>query len=157
MKLAEIICFDAIIPQLKSEDRDGAINELIDSLEKAGKLKKPDVDAIKQSVIQRENEASTGIGKGVAVPHAKVDGLKGVMGALGARNEGIDFNSLDKKPVYSIILLLSPSDNNDRHLQAMECIFSHLQKDDFRKFLRQSVTIEQFKDVLIDADESGGF
>lgn len=155
MKLAEIVCFNAIIPQLESDSRDGAIHELVDSLYKAGKLKGLDVDAIKQSVIQRENEASTGIGKGVAVPHAKVDGLASVAGALGRRNEGIDFNSLDKKPVYSVILLLSPSDNNDRHLQAMECIFSHLQKDDFRKFLRQSVTVEQLKDVLVDADESG--
>lgn len=154
MKLAEIICFDAIVPELQAKDRDGAIRELIQALARAGRLGSAEPQKVAQAVIKRENEASTGIGKGVAVPHAKHPDIPGVIAAVGGKSQGLDFSSLDKKPVYSILLLLSPTKSNERHLQAMECIFSNLQKDDFRKFLRQSTTAEQIREVVIDADES---
>ena len=71
MKFADFICFKAIIPELKSEDRDGVIAELVESLDKAGQLGKASSKAIIKAVIKRENEASTGMGKGVAVPLVK--------------------------------------------------------------------------------------
>jgi len=94
------------------------------------------------------------MGKGVAVPHVKHEAVKDVVAAVGQSSAGIDFSSLDKKPVYSVILLISPADNPDRHLQAMESIFKHLQRDRFRKFLRQSQTAEEIKDLLREADEN---
>ncbi len=153
MKLSDFICFDALVPQLSANDRDGAIVELAEALSKTKAVKGINAKKISDSVIERENEASTGMGRGVAVPHAKIDKLKDVVAAVGRKEEGLDFNSLDKKPVYSVILLLSPKDKPDRHLQAMECIFANLQKEDFRKFLRQCVTAEQIKEVITDADE----
>ncbi|MHB0946302.1 MAG: PTS sugar transporter subunit IIA [Sedimentisphaerales bacterium] len=153
MKIADFVCTKAILPRLESVKRDDVIRELVAALDKAGKLGKDGaVDAAK-AVIKRENEASTGIGKGVAVPHIKHKGVKKVIAAIGVSATGIDFSSLDKQPVYTVILLISPAEG-DQHLQAMEAIFDHLQNDNFRKFLRQSTTAEQIKELLVEADQN---
>jgi len=152
MKLVDFICFDAIIPQLESSQRDGAIAELVMALSSAGKTGKAKPGAIIKSVIERENEASTGLGKGVAVPHVKYAGVQEVVAAVGCSSEGIDFSSLDKKPAYLVILLLSPADDADKHLEAMENIFRNLQRDDFRRFLRQARNVKQIEDVISEAD-----
>jgi mannitol/fructose-specific phosphotransferase system IIA component (Ntr-type) len=157
MKLSDFVCFDALIAQLEADDRDGAIRELVNALGDAGKFGKKQVDSIAEAVIKRENEASTGIGRGVAVPHAKCEGVKDIVAAVGCKSEGLDFSSLDKKPVYSVILLLSPEDNADKHLQAMETVVTNLHKEDFRKFLRQSTEAEQIVDLIKEADESPSF
>lgn len=153
MKLADFVCFDAIIPELKADDRDGVIMELVEALSSAGEIGDAKPKEIARAVIKRENEASTGIGKGVAIPHVKHKAIKDVIAAIGCKNEGIDFSSLDKQPAYTIILLLSPAGNADKHLQAMENIFKNLQKDDFRRFLRQAQMVEQIKEVILDASE----
>jgi nitrogen PTS system EIIA component len=155
MKLADIVCVDAIIPQLESSDRDGVIRELIAALHACKKTGKISVNSLSNAVIKRENEASTGIGKGVAVPHVKHESVTEPVAAVGCSAEGIDFASLDKQPVYSVFLLLSPADNPDKHLQAMETIFRNLQKDDFRRFLRQVRGREDVLEAIKDADESG--
>ena len=153
MKLADFICFDSVIPQLKSTDRDGAIAELVKALDEKGHLGKADCSKIIESVIQRENEASTGIGKGVAVPHVKHEDIEKILAVVGLSPDGIDFSSLDKKPTYTTILLLSPISNSDKHLQAMETIFKNLQKDDFRRFLKQAKTVEDIKEAIVDQDD----
>jgi len=151
MKIADVICAKAIVPRLACSQRDDVISELIGALDSAGVLGKSKA-AILKAVIKRENEASTGIGKGVAVPHVKHKSIKKTVAAIGVSADGIDFTSLDKQPVYSVILLISPLDG-DQHLQAMEAIFSQLQNDDFRSFLRQSETIEQIQELLDEASE----
>ena len=153
MKFADFVCFKAIIPELKAGDRDGVIAELVSELDKAGRLGKGKREEIIKAVTKREKEASTGMGKGVAVPHVKHPVVQDVVATVGRSSVGIDFSSLDKQPVYSVVLLISPVDNPDRHLQAMESIFKHLQSDKFRKFLRQSQTAEEIKDLLQEADE----
>ena len=85
-------------------------------------------------------------------PKNHLDSSAEAVAAVGVSEVGIDFSSLDKKPVYSVILLLSPDDNPDKHLQAMENIFRNLQKEDFRKFLRQATTEEAIKDAIVDHD-----
>jgi mannitol/fructose-specific phosphotransferase system IIA component (Ntr-type) len=154
MRFSDFVCLDAIIPQLQALDRDGVISELVSALADAGKIGTSKPGDIAEAVIKRENEASTGIGKGVAVPHAKHPAISQVVAAVGCSIEGIDFSSLDKQPVYSIILLLSPVDGADKHLQAMENIFRNLQKDDFRSFLRQAQTVEQIKEAIFDTNEN---
>jgi mannitol/fructose-specific phosphotransferase system IIA component (Ntr-type) len=153
MKFADFVCFDAVIPELKAKDRDGVIAELVSALDKAGRLGKANRQEIIKAVIKREKEASTGMGKGVAIPHVKHPAIKGVIATIGQSSTGIDFSALDKQPVYSVILLLSPADNPEKHLQAMENIFKHLQQEKFRKFLRQSQITEQIEDLLREADE----
>ena len=79
MKLSDFVCFDAIIPKLKASDRDGIITELVSALKSSGKIAARRCQSIAEAVIKRENEASTGIGKGVAVPHVKHSAVKEVV------------------------------------------------------------------------------
>ena len=153
MKLADFVCFEALIPELQAGDRDGIIAELVSALEKCGRFGKANREEIIKAMIKRENEASTGLGKGVAVPHVKHAAVKDVVAAIGLNSSGIDFSALDKQPVYSVILLVSPVENPDRHLQAMESVFKHLQQEKFRKFLRQSQTVQDIKELIEEADE----
>jgi len=154
MKFVDFVCFEAIVPSLKATDRDGAIAELTESLGRAGKLGRGNYKRITKAIIERENEASTGMGKGVAIPHVKYKAVKEVVATVGRSNAGIDFAALDKQPVYSVILLVSPVDDPEKHLRAMEKIFRHLQQEKFRKFLRQSQTAAQIEDLLREADEN---
>ena len=153
MKFRDFVCFEATIAELQASDRDGAIMELVSALDEAGRLGKGKCKEIVKEVIKREKEASTGLGKGVAVPHVKHKAVKDVIAAIGQSSAGIDFFALDKQPVYSVILLISPADEPDKHLQAMESIFKHLQYERFRKFLRQCRTPKQVEDLLNEADE----
>jgi mannitol/fructose-specific phosphotransferase system IIA component (Ntr-type) len=155
MKLSDIVCFEANVPNLSGVKRDEVIHELLCSLENAGQLGGASSKEIAAAVIKREREASTGMGKGVAVPHVKHDAIKDVVAVVGCSAKGIDFSSLDKQPVYTVIVLLSPADNPDKHLQAMETIFKNLQKEDFRRFLRQAQTHDQIRETVEDADDAG--
>lgn len=152
MKFSDFVCFDATIPELQATDRDGVIAELAAAIHKTGRLGKVNSKKIIKAIIDRENEASTGLGKGVAIPHVKHNAVKEVVAAIGQSSAGIDFSALDKNPVYSVILLISPVDNPDKHLQAMENIFRSLQNEKFRKWLRQSQTAEQIVELLKDID-----
>ena len=153
MKFADFVCFEATISQLQAGDRDGVIAELVASLDKAGKLGKGNLEVITAELMKREKEASTGLGKGVAVPHVKHRAVKSVVGAVGLSSEGIEFFALDKQPVYSVMLLISPHDDPDKHLQVMENVLKHLQSEKFRKFLRQCTCSEHVEDLLREADE----
>jgi len=153
MKLSDIMIDDAIIPRLKAGTRDEAVRELVQALADAGAIPAKNTEEISKAVIAREAQATTGIGKGVALPHVKLKGIPRPVGTIGRSDEGIDFASLDSKPVYSVILLLSNADNPDEHLDAMETIFRHVQRDIFRKFLRQSETREAIVDLIREADE----
>lgn len=155
MKLSDIIVSEAIIPELEVENRDEAIRELITSLASAGAISEKIVPEVIRTVLARENQATTGIGKGVALPHNKIKGIRTPVGTIGRSSKGIDFAALDSKPVHTVILLLSSPDHPDEHLEAMETIFKHVQRDIFRKFLRQSETREAIAELIEEADELG--
>lgn len=155
MKLSDIMLADAIIPQLQSTERNDAIAEAVAALAESGAIPKSRVKEIVAAVIEREDQATTGIGKGVALPHAKLKCIKQPVGVIARSSEGIDFAALDSKPVYSMILLLSSPERPDEHLQAMETIFKHVQREIFRKFLRQSETKEAIVDLIEEADQLG--
>lgn len=152
MKLQDFVIIDASVAQLKSTDRDGVIRELTEGLVKAGAAPKTMKEELIKQIIEREKHGSTGFGKGVAVPHVKHEKVKKMSAAVGISEQGVDFNALDKAPVYSVVLLLSPKDRPVEHLQAMENVFSNLQDDTFRRFLRQVTTLEQLQDLITDAD-----
>ncbi len=153
MKLSDFIVSEAVIPNLASQDRDGVLRELVSSLAESGALPRDAVDEVVASLVKREQNGSTGFGKGVAVPHAKHPQVKKMAGTVGRSPQGIDFAALDHQPVYSVVLLLSPENQPQQHLQAMNIIFSNLQKDMFRRFLRQSSTREAIVDLLQEADQ----
>jgi mannitol/fructose-specific phosphotransferase system IIA component (Ntr-type) len=152
MKLADFIDSKALVPQLKGAKRDEVITELVDSLVESGSLPKALRDDVISMIIDREKHGSTGFGKGVAVPHVKHDKIKKMVATIGISARGVDFNALDKAPVYSVVLLMSPKDKPDEHLQAMENIFRNLQKDTFRRFLRQATTRDEILELIEEAD-----
>ncbi len=152
MKMTDFVVEKAIIPDLAATERDDAIRELVEALVAAGAAPKTLGDDLVKQILDREKHGSTGFGKGVAVPHVKHEKVKKMAAAIGISHKGVDFNALDKAPVYSIVLLLSPKDKPDEHLQAMENIFSNLQKDTFRKFLRQATALQDVIDLLHEAD-----
>ena len=111
------------------------------------------VDDVVAALIKRERNGSTGFGKGVAVPHVKHAKVRKMAGTIGRSVNGVDFAALDHQPVYSVVLLLSPENQPQQHLQAMNIIFSNLQRDMFRRFLRQSTTREGIVELLDEADQ----
>src|SRR3954447_1271925 len=153
MKLKDFIVSEAIVPELQSADRDGAIRELVQSLANSGALPVEAVEEVVAALIKRETNGSTGFGKGVAVPHVKHAKIKKMVGTIGRSESGVDFAALDHQPVYSVVLLLSPENQPQQHLQAMNIVFSNLQKDTFRRFLRQCDTREKVADLLDEADQ----
>ena len=156
MKLIDFIRTDAIVPELQGTDRNSVIRELVESLAKSAGLDEKDAAAISKAVIARENQGSTGFGKGVAVPHVKHPAVKQIAATIGRSSGGVDFAALDRAPVYLVVLLLSPPDNPDQHLASMENIFRHLQRENFRRFLRQAVTKEEIIELIQEADDLPG-
>lgn len=154
MKLGELIQPGSIIAELKSTDRAGAVRDLVQLLSDAKLINQKSVDSVVKSIIARERtRGTTGFGKGVAAPHAKVEGLHRAVAAIGRTSRGIDFASLDGEPVYAVFLILSPADRPEEHLRAMDLVFRHLQQEKFRRFLRQSDNAEKIHDLLKEADE----
>ncbi len=154
MKMCEIVVRDAIITGLKSASRDEVIGELVDALVDAGVVSSDKRKEIIDAVLERERRGSTGFGKGVAIPHVKRAGVKRLAAAVGVSENGIDFNALDKQPVYAVFLLISPADDPEQHLRAMEIIFKHLSQENFRRFLRQSRESGDLWTLLQDADNA---
>lgn len=152
MRLTEIAVPDAVISELSSTERDAVIGELVDALIDAGAASGIQREELVSAVLEREKRGSTGFGKGVAVPHVKHTKAKKVSLAIGLSQTGVDFNSLDKQPVYSVFLLLSPADNPEEHLKAMEVIFKNLSYDTFRRFLRQASSKQAIMELLEEAD-----
>ena len=152
MKLREIVVEQAIVPNLVATKRDDAIRELLDALVAAGKVSEDMRDQFAKAIIARENKGSTGLNHGVAIPHTKSTAVKAPMAAIGVSRTGVDFNALDKQPVYSIFLLISPEEDPNLHLVAIKGIFAHLGKDQFRRFLRQASTVAAVTTLLDEAD-----
>ena len=152
MKLTDIVVHKAISPSLDVTTRDETIAALIDLLVEAGEVSADDRDPFIKAVIKRENRGSTGFGNGVAVPHLKQASVTKVIAAIANVTEGVDFNALDGNPVYSIFLLISPEDQPELHLEAMEAVFGSLSQDTFRRFLRQASTVKEVVTLLKDAD-----
>lgn len=152
MKLLDIVVKKAIIPNLAAAERDSAIAEAIDALVSAGALSPELRDDFIKAVVKRENRGSTGFGHGVAVPHVKHPAISKMAVAIAVSQSGVEFNALDRQPVYSIFLLLSPEDQPEEHLDAMEAIFGNLSQERFRRFLRQARSVADIVTLMEEAD-----
>lgn len=152
IKLTQIVDERAVLAPLTGTDRETVIGELLDALIAAGTVPGALRAELLAKILDRERVGSTGFGKGVAVPHVKHRGIQRMSAAIGLSPRGIDFNSLDRQPVYSVFLLLSPEDRPEEHLQAMEVIFRNLGKDTFRRFLRQSQSPAEVRALLEEVD-----
>jgi mannitol/fructose-specific phosphotransferase system IIA component (Ntr-type) len=152
LKFSQLVAPGAIVAQVKSSQRDEVIAELLDSVVASGTVPMALREEVLLRVMERERKGSTGFGRGVAVPHVKHKGVTKMAAAIGLSQRGIDFNALDKQPVHSVVLLVSPEDKPEDHLQAMEVIFKNLSKETFRRMLRQAATSDDVRQLLNDAD-----
>ena len=153
MKFSDFILPDAIITNMEAKTKDEAINEMVAALSKANGVPEADIVGVVDSVKRREELGSTGIGRGVAVPHTKhvsVDRLVGTVAVC--HGEGINFDSLDCEPVHLFFLLVSPPDRAGEHLKALEHITHQLKDDNFVRFLKQAQNVKDVLDMLDEAD-----
>lgn len=152
MKLTDFIVNDAIITELKATEKEAVIREMMYSLKDMQKIIAKDVDSIIKSLMKREELGSTGIGKGVAVPHTKHDCIKKIVGTIARSTHGVDFNALDGEPVHLFFLLLSPNDSAGTHLAALEKISTVIRDNDFRRFMREARGKEGMIEILKEVD-----
>ncbi len=141
MTLTQILQPSCIKVPLEGKDKKSVITELVDLLDARGALL--DRDAVLDAVIMREQTRSTGIGSGIAVPHGKCKAVKELVMAIGINSEGIDFESVDAKPVTIVILLVSPTDQTGPHIQALARISRLMLDEQFRTELSQARASEQ--------------
>ncbi|WPC43953.1 PTS sugar transporter subunit IIA [Clostridium sp. JS66] len=135
------ICFD-----LKATNKDEAIKELIQVLYDDGKI--TDKEKFRQAVLKREEEFSTGIGMGIAIPHGKSDAVKEPSITFGRSNKGIDYESMDDKPAYLFFLISVPEESSDIHLRALSEISRKLMHTEIREKLFKAQSFEEFIEVF---------
>jgi fructose-specific phosphotransferase system IIA component len=131
MNPKRILAKETIVMRLKSDSKDGVIEELIDTLVTAGKIK--DRKAALKAVVEREKKMSTGLQNGIAIPHGKTDTLDVLVAAIGIKPDGIPFESLDGEPARIILLTVSPASRTGPHIQFLADISRVLHNDETRQ------------------------
>ena len=150
IKILDFLSRTAIVPELKAATKKAAIEELVGLLVKENKVQ--DADSAVQILMEREKIGSTGIGQGIAIPHAKSEQAKGVAAAFGLSKKGIAFDALDGDPVYIIFLLIAPPDSAAMHLQALARISRMLKDKFFRQSLREAKSTEEILRLIREED-----
>ena len=154
MKFADFVNRDAIQAELTAEDKEAVIREMVQALLDAGAIEGGEFESIVKAILKREELGSTGIGRGMAVPHTKHPSVDQLVGTVAVSREGVDFDSLDGERVYLFFLLISPPDRPGDHLRALENISRQLRDDAFCRFLKQSKTTEEIRQLLDEADDN---
>jgi PTS system fructose-specific IIA component/PTS system nitrogen regulatory IIA component len=154
MKFADFILEKAIRTEITATDKEGIIREMVQALLDAGGVKKEDFDGIVKAILRREELGSTGIGRGIAVPHSKHLNIEKIVGTVAVSRNGIDFDSLDREKVFLFFLLLSPPDRPREHLLALEHITRQFKDEAFSRFLRQAKTTADVLQLLEEADDN---
>lgn len=154
MKFADFVCREAIQSDLAADDKEGVIREMVQSLMDVSQIAADEQESIVKAILKREELGSTGIGRGVAVPHTKHPSVDRLVGTVAVSGEGVNFNSLDGEKVNLFFLLISPPDRPGNHLRALENISRQLRNDTFCKFLKQSNAAEEIQQLLDEADSN---
>ncbi|HEY1066475.1 MAG TPA: PTS sugar transporter subunit IIA [Pirellulales bacterium] len=152
MKFSDFVCPEAIRADLKAADKEGAIREMAQALLEAGKIIPADFEGIVRAVLNREELGSTGIGRGVAVPHTKHPSVDRLVGTVAVSRSGVDFASLDGERVRLLFLLISPPDRPGDHLRALESITRQLRDEKFCRALMEGASAEAIKKLLDESD-----
>lgn len=156
MKLSEIIPEGGILDDMASAGKEEGIKELVAALVKTGRIDEASSKKIIKALMDREELGSTGIGAGVAVPHAKHDSVNDLIGAFGRSKKGIGFDSLDGEPVHVLFLLLSSKSASGAHLEALAYISRLVRDEKFVRFLREAKDANAIRDLLNEADQTLG-
>lgn len=154
MKFSDFVSNKSIRSELASVDKESVVSELVDALLEAGDIKPADREDIIKAIMKREELGSTGIGRGIAVPHTKHPSVEKLIGTVGVSVDGVDFDSLDGEKVQLFFLLVSPPDRPGDHLRALENISRQLRDETFCRFLKQSKNIEDIVQLLEEADNN---
>ena len=154
MKFSDFICKDAVRTNLDADEKEAVIRTMTSSLLEAGKINEEDYESIVEAILKREELGSTGIGRGVAVPHTKHPSIDRLIGTVAISEEGVDFDSLDGEKVHLLFLLVSPPDRPGDHLRALENISRQLRDDTFCRFLKQSKSPDDVWQLLEEADNN---
>jgi mannitol/fructose-specific phosphotransferase system IIA component (Ntr-type) len=136
--MTNFVVREAILAELAATTREGVIREMVQSLHKAGYFREGDIDEIVKAVLRREALGSTGIGRGIAIPHTKHGGIDRLIGTLAVSKPGVPFDSIDGEPVNVFVLLISPQDRPGDHLRALENVVCTLRRDSLVRDLRQA-------------------
>lgn len=125
---------------------------MVDALIEAGELPTDLRQGVLKALIERESITSTGVGKGIAIPHAKHPAIKKIIGIFARSKEGVNFSALDGKPVHIFFMLLSNQDIIQQHLQALAYSAKHLNDEIFRRFLISAKDKNEIYKLLEEAD-----
>lgn len=131
---------------LRSRSKDAALMELVETLASAPEV--TDRERLLQAVLEREKIVSTGIGLGVAVPHAKIPEVSEFVVAYGRSVQGIDFGSIDDRPVHHIVLIVGPPDRQQRYLQFLATVTLKLKQPELRRALESAAAADALFEVL---------
>jgi PTS system fructose-specific IIA component/PTS system nitrogen regulatory IIA component len=154
MKFADFVSRDAIRAEITADDKEGVIREMVQALLAANKIPQSEYESIVKAIMKREELGSTGIGRGVAVPHTKHPSIERLVGTVAVSPEGVDFDSLDGERVHLFFLLISPPDRPGDHLRALENVSRQLRDESFCKFLKQAKNTEDIVQLLEEADNN---
>ena len=153
MNIMEFLDERAVSVDIKSQEKEDVIRELVQLLAKAGAIKEKDVSKLVQILLKRESLGSTGIGQGVAIPHGKSDCVTSLVAAFGVSRAGLKFDSLDGEPVHLLFLLVAPEDSAGPHLKALARISRLLKDRHFRDSLRAAKDERALVKIIRDEDE----
>lgn len=151
MRLASLLTEDTIIAELKATDKVGIITEMVDRMYDQ-KLIEDREKAVK-AILDREKLGSTGIGSNVAIPHAKHDGIDGLLAAFGKSDAGVDFDAIDGKKVHYIFLLFASKNEAGMHLKTLARISRLFKQKDFCNSLKELSTSKEIMDTIDRAEQ----
>jgi len=154
MKFSDFVNSKAIKPSLTAGDKEGVIRELVAGLVETGQLDGGELESIVAAILNREELGSTGIGRGIAVPHTKHPSVGKPIGTVGISHDGIEFQSLDGEPVQLFFMLISPPEQRNEHVKALGNIAKQLADETFCRFLKQAKTAKDIQQVLEEADNN---
>jgi PTS system fructose-specific IIC component len=148
MKITELLRSDTIILDLKSNSKADVINELVEKLHSAGRLS--DKEKFKEAILAREAQSTTGIGEGIAIPHAKTNAVKVPAIAFGRSVEGVNYEALDGQPSHLFFMIAASEGANNEHLETLSRLSSFLMDPAFRQKIESAKSVD---DVLRAIDE----
>ena len=150
MKISEILSKEHIIKDLKSIDKESVLEELSNFLKDKGVI--PNKENLLLTLIEREKLGSTGIGENVAIPHAKIREIDKIITVFARSQIGVEFESLDQKPVNFIYLILAPENSTGQHLKALARISRLFKNPSLRESVLRANEIDQIYSILVDED-----
>jgi len=154
MKFVDFVSREAIRTGIDAEDKESVIRLMATAMRDIGKIPEDQFESIIEAILKREELGSTGIGRGVAVPHTKHPSVSELVGCVAISESGVEFDSLDGEKVHLLFLLISPPDRPGDHLRALENISRQLRDDTFCSFLKQSKKPKDVWQLLEEADNN---